>query len=371
MESNSSELVIDRLKDQFCVDQVLLVGRASLGLILILRVWLRRYGNPKVALSPIVCQDVIAALIEAGCEPFFVDLDPVSGVIPKTEWMRARLNGCRAAIVVHLYGNSSNVKEVKNIFNGVDCLVIDDAAQAFGTLFEGNPAGSLGDVGLLSFGETKQIETGGGAVLLRDSDFADEIKELINQLSYSNPDVVKNVKSDFRFRLSQTRKELISIERDSAELFKGLLNNFARSLYSELDLATMETLYLSLKEFPVIAQKRKNKSRIWRETLDGSKLKPIETDESCVPWRYVCRLPGATWRQQFEVSERFRNFGINVSNWYLPGHWFIHGRSLNLPGAEQLSREVFQFWIDGSISEQQISEQACQVFEEIQNYEII
>ena len=368
MEFNFSETVIDRLKDQFRVDQVLLVGRASFGLILILRVWLRRYGHVKVALSPIVCQDVIAAVIESGCEPFFIDIDPVSGVVPKEEWIRARLSGCRAAIVVHLYGKSSNVKEVKNIFDDVECLVIDDAAQAFGTLFEGNPAGSIGDVGLLSFGETKQIATGGGAILLRDSNFADKIKELINQQSYSNPDLVQNIRSEFRSQLSQTRLELISAERDSAKLFKGSLKNFAGSLYSKLDLATLEALNLSLNQFPLEAQKRKNKSQIWKEALDGSRLEPIEMSEFCVPWRFVCRLPGLTWRQQFEVSDKLRNFGINVSNWYLPGHWFVHGGSLNLPGAEQLSREVFQFWIDGSISERQVLEQSRQIVEQVKSY---
>ena len=70
----------------------------------------------------------------------------------------------------------------------------------------------------------------------------------------------------------------------------------------------------------------------------------------CVPWRYVCRLPGLTWGQQRKLSEAMRSAGMEVSNWYLPAHWFLGHPSGTLPAVERLSREVFQFWVDESVT---------------------
>ncbi|MGH2507694.1 MAG: hypothetical protein ACRDHZ_09875, partial [Ktedonobacteraceae bacterium] len=49
---------------------------------------------------------------------------------------------------------------------------------------------------------------------------------------------------------------------------------------------------------------------------------------------------------------------LDVSNWYLPAHWFLGHPAGSLPGVELLSREIFQFWVDESISEELIDQGA-------------
>ena len=70
----------------------------------------------------------------------------------------------------------------------------------------------------------------------------------------------------------------------------------------------------------------------------------------CVPWRFACRLPGSDWKIQQQIGDRLRNCGLDVSHWYLPGSWFLSNSMGQFPGAEQLAREVFQFWVDEYIS---------------------
>ena len=69
------------------------VSRASLGLKAVLQA-LRRQSPGRVALSPIVCQDVVSAVLSAGYEPYFVDVNPDSGEVQIDQWERARQAGC-------------------------------------------------------------------------------------------------------------------------------------------------------------------------------------------------------------------------------------------------------------------------------------
>jgi dTDP-4-amino-4,6-dideoxygalactose transaminase len=74
----------------------------------------------------------------------------------------------RAVIVSHLHGGLVPMREVMALCAGRGVPVIEDAAQAPGASVQGQPAGSWGDVGILSFGGSKLLSAGrGGALLLR------------------------------------------------------------------------------------------------------------------------------------------------------------------------------------------------------------
>jgi dTDP-4-amino-4,6-dideoxygalactose transaminase len=263
--------------------------------------------------------------------------------------------------VVHLYGNGSDVRAVEHIFEGDECLVIDDAAQAFGTMVNGDLAGSRGDIGLLSFGKTKQITTGGAAVLFKDVDVACELRRRIEGLSVTDPGEARMAADRFRVRFDRARECLLTSGRGSAYAFQDILEGYAQTLVSPLTSEMVSALVLALDYFPEAAEARKAKAKIWRDALAGSVLQPVGMDSSVVPWRYACRLPGATWTSQNEVGDCIRAHGINVSHWYLPGHWLTHGALLEVVGAEKLSREAFQFWVDDSLSLDQVFQQAAQV----------
>ena len=72
----------------------------------------------------------------------------------------------KAIIVVHLYGMPAKIAEICTIANEYDILLIEDAAEALGSTYEGKKCGTFGDFGILSFNGNKIITTSGGGALI-------------------------------------------------------------------------------------------------------------------------------------------------------------------------------------------------------------
>jgi pyridoxal phosphate-dependent aminotransferase EpsN len=72
----------------------------------------------------------------------------------------------KALVVVHLYGQSADMDPILHACAEYGVAVIEDAAEAVGTLYKGKPAGTLGDVGVYSFNGNKIITTTGGGMLV-------------------------------------------------------------------------------------------------------------------------------------------------------------------------------------------------------------
>ena len=87
--------------ERFAVPYALVASRAALGLMLTLRCWRASRPTCRVALPAVVCADVVMAIVSAGCEPWFCDVDVRDGLVSEAEWLRARAAGAEVAIVVH------------------------------------------------------------------------------------------------------------------------------------------------------------------------------------------------------------------------------------------------------------------------------
>src|SRR5690606_8432835 len=87
----------------------------------------------------------------------------------------------RAICVVHYAGVSCEMDIILDIARRNGLAVVEDAAQGILSTYRGSPLGTLGDLGALSFHETKNIIAGeGGALLCRDDCFA-ERAEIIRE----------------------------------------------------------------------------------------------------------------------------------------------------------------------------------------------
>ena len=61
--------------------------------------------------------------------------------------------------LVHLYGMPAKINEIKEISKKYDIPLIEDAAEALGSNYDGIPLGTIGDFGILSFNGNKIITT--------------------------------------------------------------------------------------------------------------------------------------------------------------------------------------------------------------------
>lgn len=349
------------LEHRFKIERVLLAGRAALGLSALLECWRGRREFCRVALPAAICHEVVLSVIAAGCDPIFCDVDPLDGLVKESEWSRARSCGADVAIVVHLYGNPASVGAARRIFPAPNCLLVDDAAQALGSSSDACMAGSGGDVGLLSFGATKHISTGNAALLFRSVELAEEVGARLSDKTPQPLSVRAPLAAAFRARLEVARAHLRASGDGSADMFAGLLEGLepllAVPFSAEAETATMR----ALSGYAEAAQRRVAKKEMWESGLTGTGLQPVGMGEGCVPWRYVCKLPGLDWLGQHRIAEKLRAAGMHVSNWYLPAHWFVRRPIRPLPGVQTLAREVFQFWLDEDTTPELIEQWSAMV----------
>jgi pyridoxal phosphate-dependent aminotransferase EpsN len=112
------------------------------------------------------------AIAYQGGVPVFVDSDRAtwnldSDVLSRALRERAAANRLpKALVVVHLYGQSADMDPIRDACAAYGVAVIEDAAEAVGTLYKGKPAGTLGNIGVYSFNGNKIITTTGGGMLV-------------------------------------------------------------------------------------------------------------------------------------------------------------------------------------------------------------
>lgn len=76
----------------------------------------------------------------------------------------------KALIVMHTFGHSVDLDSIQELCNKYCLVLIEDAAEALGTLYKGKHVGSHGKISILSFNGNKTITTGGGGTLLFSSE---------------------------------------------------------------------------------------------------------------------------------------------------------------------------------------------------------
>ena len=103
-----------------------------------------------------------------GATPIFIDsekdtwnMDPVA-----LEKAFEKYPHPAAVIAVHLYGTPSKIDRIRDICKKHQVPLIEDAAEALGSSFQGQKLGTFGDYGILSFNGNKIITSSGGGMLL-------------------------------------------------------------------------------------------------------------------------------------------------------------------------------------------------------------
>jgi perosamine synthetase len=143
-------------------------------------------------------------IVHLGAKPVFVDILADSWCIDPKKVEEAITPRTKAIIAVHLYGNLCDMEQLLAIGERYQIPVIEDAAEAIGSVYNGKRAGSMGKFGAFSFHGTKTITTGeGGMFVTNDADLYERVLTLSNhgrstkQSKQFWPDIV-----GFKFKMS-------------------------------------------------------------------------------------------------------------------------------------------------------------------------
>ena len=88
----------------------------------------------------------------------------------------------KAILVVHLYGQASNMAPIMELAHKYNLRVVEDCAQSHGARFNGQMTGTFGDIGCFSFYPSKNLGAfgDGGAIVTNDSQIADDVRVFRN-----------------------------------------------------------------------------------------------------------------------------------------------------------------------------------------------
>jgi dTDP-4-amino-4,6-dideoxygalactose transaminase len=127
-----------------------------------------------------------SAIVRAGAEPIFVDVDPgtlnVDAALVSRKLQDKHPGNIRAILPVHLYGQCADMDAFDRIAHEFGIAVVEDAAQAIGAEWSGRGAGSLGVTAAFSFYPTKNLSAYGdaGIVTTMHPEMAERMRRLRN-----------------------------------------------------------------------------------------------------------------------------------------------------------------------------------------------
>jgi pyridoxal phosphate-dependent aminotransferase EpsN len=128
------------------------------------------------------------AITYVGAEPIFIDSETSSWNLDPDLLGQALEDGrnagkqAKAVLAVDVVGQAADFGRIQQICREYGVPIIEDAAEALGAIYDGQPAGSFGDIGCFSFNGNKIITTSGGGMLVTNrGEWADEARFLATQ----------------------------------------------------------------------------------------------------------------------------------------------------------------------------------------------
>ena len=142
----------------------------------------------EVMVSTLTFAASVNPILYVGARPVFVDSEKRSWNLDP-QWVADSIERRgnagrlpRAIVVVHLYGQSANLEPIIEVCDRFGIVVIEDAAEALGSEYQGLSPGTFGRAGIFSFNGNKIITTSGGGMLVsNDGDFVEHARRLAAQ----------------------------------------------------------------------------------------------------------------------------------------------------------------------------------------------
>ncbi len=144
----------------------------------------------------------------------------------------------RAIILVHLYGMPGKVDEISTIASKYKIKLIEDAAEALGSIYKGQKCGTFGDFGILSFNGNKIITTSGGGALVCHTEkdkqkaifFATQARDAA--VHYQHSEIGYNYRmSNILAGIGRGQMEVL----DTHIVLRRSMNQFYQALFNDVD----------------------------------------------------------------------------------------------------------------------------------------
>lgn len=169
-----------------------------------------------------------------GATPIFVEPDEYYN-IDASKIEEKITSKTKAILVVHLYGQASNMAPVVELCNKYNLRLVEDCAQSHGARFNGQMTGTFGDIGCFSFYPSKNLGAFGdaGAIVTNNDKIAEDVRVFRNYGSekrYYNKVVGANSRLD-EMQAGLLRVRLQHLD-ELAEEKKQICNRYLKELHN-------------------------------------------------------------------------------------------------------------------------------------------
>ena len=264
-----------------------------------------------------------APVVHLGARPVFVDILEDSWCLDPEQVEQAITPKTKAIIAVHLYGNLCDMDRLLAIGERNDIPVIEDAAEAIGSVYHGKRAGSMGRFGAFSFHGSKTLTTGeGGMFVTNDADLFERVLTLSNhgrsraQTKQFWPDMV-----GFKYKMSNIQAAIGCAQVERVEVLIGRKRQILAAYKSEF--SSMD--FLKMNPEPAGVQ-----LGAWMPTVVFEPGIGVSTE----------RLQAAFEKENIDARVFFwplssmKMFQLNASN---STSYDLSGRAINLPSYHDLT----------------------------------
>jgi perosamine synthetase len=157
-----------------------------------------------------------APITYVGATPVFADVDPATWCLAPESLQAAITSKTKAIIPVDLYGGMPDYGAILAIADEAGVPVIEDAAEAVGSLHRGRPAGGFGQAAVFSFHGSKTLTTGEGGMLVTDDEaMLDRVQSLRDHGRAKGDRYFFNAEVAYKYKMSalQAALGLAQLER--------------------------------------------------------------------------------------------------------------------------------------------------------------
>ena len=243
------------------------------------------------------------AFVLRGAKLVLVDIHPETMCLDESLLEKAITPKTKAIVLVHYAGLTKNIEKVRELCNKHAIYLIEDAAQSIDSYYNNQHLGTFGDIGCISFHDTKNIQCGeGGAILINNKTLVEKIDVIIEK--------------------GTDRKAFLA----------GEVNEYTwKTLGSSYGLSEINVAFLlaQLQALKKVTQKRKALYRLYQEALKPLKLSGLidfpETANNHNAHIFFIKLKDK--QQRNELERYLLNNGIAAYTHYSPLHLSDKGKN--------------------------------------------
>lgn len=218
-----------------------------------------------------VCRTAVLPIIQRGCVPQFVDIDPDLNLSPES-LLKVLEPKSKAILVPHLYGKAARIEQILEVAREHGLAVIDDAAQATGVKKNGKYLGTFGDIGIFSFGPFKSImATRGGALVTNSDGIYAKISDLLPLVGAREAPFTRALKSLIKFKLRRYSYFFVANRKHKVETQIVAAERLDFSEISPRGIAELDAVLIlsQLKRLDGIVERRRFLAEQLSRALEG------------------------------------------------------------------------------------------------------